>query len=82
MKTQAGFNNRRRLVCGVRLRPERPRRLAHNTLERMKSRFSRVALDAVRGRIVLNGPSKNLAHDPFVREAYLGVTPVAAGSLL
>ena len=33
------------------------------------------------GRIVLNGPSRNLAHDPFVREAYLGVTPVAAGSL-
>ena len=33
------------------------------------------------GRIMLNGPSKNLANDPFVREAYLGVTPVAAGSV-
>ena len=33
------------------------------------------------GRIVLNGPSTTLVHDPFIREAYLGVTPVAAGSL-
>jgi branched-chain amino acid transport system ATP-binding protein len=32
------------------------------------------------GRIVLHGPSKTLVKDPFIREAYLGVTPLAAGS--
>jgi branched-chain amino acid transport system ATP-binding protein len=34
------------------------------------------------GRITRHGPSKNLANDPFVKEAYLGVVPVAvAGSV-
>jgi branched-chain amino acid transport system ATP-binding protein len=32
------------------------------------------------GRIVRNGPSKMLANDPFIRDAYLGVAPAAAGS--
>jgi branched-chain amino acid transport system ATP-binding protein len=31
------------------------------------------------GRVVRNGPSKTLANDPFIKEAYLGVTPAAAG---
>jgi branched-chain amino acid transport system ATP-binding protein len=33
------------------------------------------------GRIVRNGPAKTLAHDPFIREAYLGVAPAVAGSM-
>jgi branched-chain amino acid transport system ATP-binding protein len=33
------------------------------------------------GRITRSGRSQNLAADPFIREAYLGVTPAAAGSL-
>jgi branched-chain amino acid transport system ATP-binding protein len=33
------------------------------------------------GRIVRNGPSKTLARDPFIREAYLGVAPVVTGSM-
>jgi ABC-type branched-subunit amino acid transport system ATPase component len=31
-----------------------------------------------RGRIVLAGPSRTLADDRFMQEAYLGVTPAAA----
>ena len=33
------------------------------------------------GRIVRNGPSKMLANDPFIREAYLGVAPAVSGSV-
>ena len=33
------------------------------------------------GRIVWNGPSKNLTNDPFIREAYLGVAFPVARSL-
>jgi branched-chain amino acid transport system ATP-binding protein len=33
------------------------------------------------GRIVRNGPSKNLANDPFISEAYLGVAFPVARSL-
>jgi branched-chain amino acid transport system ATP-binding protein len=33
------------------------------------------------GRIVRHGASKTIANDPFVREAYLGVAPAAAGSV-
>jgi branched-chain amino acid transport system ATP-binding protein len=33
------------------------------------------------GRITRSGPSKNLAADPFIREAYLGITPAAARSV-
>ena len=31
------------------------------------------------GRVVRNGRSGDLAADPFVKEAYLGITPVPAG---
>jgi branched-chain amino acid transport system ATP-binding protein len=33
------------------------------------------------GRIVRHGASRTLVNDPFVREAYLGVAPAAAGSV-
>jgi branched-chain amino acid transport system ATP-binding protein len=33
------------------------------------------------GRIVRNGPSRTLANDPFIREAYLGVAPAVIGSV-
>jgi branched-chain amino acid transport system ATP-binding protein len=33
------------------------------------------------GRILRHGASKILANDPFVREAYMGVAPAAAGSV-
>jgi branched-chain amino acid transport system ATP-binding protein len=33
------------------------------------------------GRITRNGPSQNLADDPFIKEAYLGVMPATPGNV-
>jgi len=39
--------------------------------------LSHQAFVMVSGRVTLNGPSKSLADNPVIREAYLGVAPVA-----
>jgi len=39
--------------------------------------LSHQAFVMVSGRITLSGSSKSLADNPFIREAYLGVAPVA-----
>jgi branched-chain amino acid transport system ATP-binding protein len=39
--------------------------------------LSHRAFVMVSGRVTLSGPSKSLADNPFIREAYLGVTPAA-----
>jgi branched-chain amino acid transport system ATP-binding protein len=39
--------------------------------------LSHRAFVMVSGRVTLSGPSKSLADNPFIREAYLGVSPAA-----
>ena len=54
MNSWRAFNRRRGLVRGFRSRPEGPRPVTHEAVQRMRLRFGGVGLEPVRGRVVLH----------------------------
>jgi len=54
MNSRRAFNSRRGLERGFRSRPEGPRPVTHEAVQRMRLRFGDVGLEPVRGRVVLH----------------------------